>query len=106
MRLSGLIKVTSVEYVKAHELRVQFSDGTEGVADYADDLTGYLASLKSPETFARVELSHGALSWPELNIDIAAEHTYALAHGLPAPQDAEAVNRNVLVVRLRGEGAD
>jgi hypothetical protein len=46
------------------------------------------------------------LSWPELDLDIATEHTYALAHGLPAPSDQEEVDRNFLIVRRRREGAD
>lgn len=106
MKPPRLLKFTSVEYVKDHELRVRFSDGTEGVADYSDDTIGYLAPLQSPETFARVQLSHGALSWRELDIDIATEHTYALAHGLPPPKDEAEVNRNFLAVRRRWEGAD
>ena len=61
------VRVTRVEVLPEFRLRLSFDDGTETVADFADDLWGPLAEpLRDPEYFARVRVDAESrtISWP------------------------------------------
>ena len=97
------LKVVEAAYMRGgsgYRVRVTFSDGSSGIADYDGKLTGLLAPLVDKKQFAKVFVDFGALTWPG-NIDTAAEATYALAHGLERPKSVEDVERNLLAVRVR-----
>ena len=70
-----LTKVTHLERLGGHRLRVRFSDGTEGVHDFAavvGELGPMLEPLRDQAYFARVFLEFGAPTWPN-GFDIAPE---------------------------------
>lgn len=97
------LKITTAAYVRGgsgYRVRASFSDGSEGIADFAGHLTGALAPLVDKKLFARVFVDFGALTWPG-NIDVATEFVHALAHGLARPESLEDVERNLLAVRVR-----
>ena len=80
--------VTGVAVVGDHVLRLLFSDGTAGDADFsAYRWTGVLEPLNDPSYFARVEVDAeaGTVVWPN-GIDLAPEPLYeqAKAHPLAA----------------------
>ena len=85
---SYLPVVTGVAVVGDHVLRLLFSDGTVGDADFsAQRWTGVLEPLNDPSYFAQVELDAeaGTIVWPD-GIDLAPEPLYeqAKAHPLAA----------------------
>ena len=94
------LKVTEAEYLAGYRVRVHFSDGSNGVADYAGELTGFLKPLASKKLFSQVAVKRGMLSWPG-DFDVDATHTHALAHKLTPPKEYADVGRNILAVRLR-----
>ena len=62
-----LNKVTAVNPVAPHVLRVTFQDGYSGIHDFAAlfDRDGPMVEpLRNLDYFARVFLEHGALTWP------------------------------------------
>lgn len=62
-----MVDVLKVRAVDGHKLWVLFSDGSEGVRDFADILAEggpMIEPLKSPEFFARVFVESGAPTWP------------------------------------------
>lgn len=88
MSESYLPVVTGVAVVGDHVLRLLFSDGTVGDADFsAQRWTGVLEPLNDPSYFAQVELDAeaGTIVWPD-GIDLAPEPLYeqAKAHPLAA----------------------
>jgi hypothetical protein len=57
--------VTHARHVHGHVVWLRFADGVEGEVDVADGLTGaLLAPLRDVELFARVQVQHGTLVWP------------------------------------------
>jgi hypothetical protein len=70
-----LTKVTHLEKLGDFRLRVRFTDGSEGVHDFAalvQEPGPMLESLRDPAYFARVFLEFGAPTWPN-GFDIAPE---------------------------------
>ena len=70
-----LNKVLQIERLGGFRLRVRFSDGTEGVRDFAAMVAEpgpMLKPLRDEVYFARVFLEFGALTWPN-GFDIAPE---------------------------------
>lgn len=95
-----LIKVTEVNPLDRYRLELAFSDGTHGVADLGDDLTGPLAALRAPELWSQARVERGAVAWGD-DFDLAPEFLYARAHGLEPPRTGEDVEANQLEVTLR-----
>lgn len=61
------VRVTAVEVLHDHRLRLTFDDGAVTEADFADDLWGPLAEpLRNPEYFARVAVDPQSrtIVWP------------------------------------------
>ena len=80
--------VAGVAVVRDHVLRLLFTDGTAGDADFsAEQWTGVLAPLNDPAYFAQVtvDTEAGTIVWPN-GIDLAPEPLYeqAKAHPLVA----------------------
>jgi len=70
-----LTKVTTLEKLGGFRLRVRFSDGSEGVHDFAamvQEPGSALEPLRHEGYFARVFLEFGAPTWPN-GFDIAPE---------------------------------
>jgi Protein of unknown function (DUF2442) len=70
-----LTKVLRLEKLDNFRLRVRFSDGSEGVHDFAAMVSEpgpMLEPLRDKSYFARVFLEFGALTWPN-GFDIAPE---------------------------------
>jgi hypothetical protein len=70
-----LTKVTHLEKLGDFRLRVRFTDGSEGVHDFAalvQEPGPMLELLRDPAYFARVFLEFGAPTWPN-GFDIAPE---------------------------------
>lgn len=96
-----ILRVTSVQVAGPSRLALTFSDGSSGVADLAGHLSGHFAPLADAERFAGATVEGSGVSWPDADIDAAAEWLYALAHGLPTPVTLNDVARNELTVSLR-----
>ena len=70
-----LTKVTKLEKVGGFRLRVRFTDGSEGVHDFASlvaEAGPMLEPLRDEAYFARVFLEFGSPTWPN-GFDIAPE---------------------------------
>lgn len=70
-----LHRVTNVDVVGEHRLRLTFDDGTRGEVDASGwDWRGVFEPLRDPVYFGRVELDPdlGTISWPN-GADIAPE---------------------------------
>ncbi len=70
-----LYRITAVEVVGEHRLRLSFEDGLAGVLNAANwEWRGVFLPLKDPDYFARVSLDHelGTISWPN-GADVAPE---------------------------------
>ena len=96
----SLIKVTNFKALDGFMLDIAFSDGTRGVADLSDDLTGPLAALRDPGLWRQAHLRRGVVTWND-DLDLAPEFLYARAHKLEAPKTGEDVTRNQLSVTMR-----
>lgn len=95
-----ILRVVDVAHAGDFLLALQFSDGSNGVADLASHLTDILAPLRDPVVFAQAHREGSSVGWPG-DIDVAAEFLYALAHRLPPPITGDDVARNELEVSLR-----
>jgi hypothetical protein len=85
MRENYLPVVTGVAVLGDHVLRLLFSDGTAGDADFsAERWTGVLTPLNDPAYFAQVTVDPeaGTLTWPD-GIDLAPEPLYKQAKAHP-----------------------
>lgn len=85
MSETDLPAVTGVAVLGDHVLRLLFSDGTAGDADFsAERWTGVLAPLSDPAYFARVTIDTeaGTLTWPD-GIDLVPEPLYEQAKSHP-----------------------
>jgi hypothetical protein len=72
-------RVTSVTPLLGFRLYVEFSDGTAGEVEMkrlinAQD-AGVFVSLRDPETFKKVQVDNGAVTWPG-EIDLAPDAMY------------------------------
>lgn len=97
-----MIHVTKVRQAGNYVLHVTFADGTEGDADFSKDIENFepFAPLKDPKLFAQAHVRDGTVVWSD-ELDVAAEHVYALAHRLPEPVTGEQVRANELEVSIR-----
>jgi hypothetical protein len=62
-----MIKVSNVQWIGGHRLRLRFSDGTTGEHDFSPLLAEsgpMLEPLRDPEFFRSVFLEDGAPTWP------------------------------------------
>lgn len=62
-----LVDVISLDPLDGYRLFIQFSDGSEGVADLSTIIAegGYMVEpLRDPELFKRAFISFGVPSWP------------------------------------------
>ncbi|MBB5752847.1 DUF2442 domain-containing protein [Prosthecomicrobium pneumaticum] len=87
-----MIKVVKAEAVGDHLLHVVFSNGSEGVHDFAD-IVGeegpMVEPLRDAAFFARVYLDYGAPSWPNgFDVDAIWLHDAMKALGLLRPAAA------------------
>jgi hypothetical protein len=68
-----LVRVTSAKYVRAHQLRIGFSDGAEKVVDFSRWLHGEVfRPLADKREFKRFFIAGGTVCWPN-GADIAPE---------------------------------
>jgi Protein of unknown function (DUF2442) len=77
--------VVGVAVVGGHVLRLLFSDGTVGDADFsAERWTGVLEPLNDPAYFAQVavDAEAGTIVWPD-GLDLAPEPLYQQARTHP-----------------------
>jgi hypothetical protein len=75
-------RLTEVRHVKAFILHLRFADGTEGDADFADDLEGEVFEpLRDPALFRRARLDPQlhTVVWPN-GADFAPEFLYEKLH--------------------------
>jgi hypothetical protein len=73
-----MVDVLKVRALGEHKLWVQFSDGSEGVRDFADIVARggpMVEPLKSPDYFARVFVESGVPTWPN-GFDVDAINLY------------------------------
>jgi hypothetical protein len=69
----SLPRVTQVEVVADHRLRLTFHDGVIGDVTFGDDeWRGVLAPLRDSALFARVGIEMGTVCWPG-GLDMAPE---------------------------------
>jgi hypothetical protein len=62
-----MVKVVALKPMGDHLLWVQFSDGSEGVRDFADVIAEggpMVELLRDPKFFAKAFISFGVPSWP------------------------------------------
>lgn len=80
-----LVKVVDLAPVGKWRLRVRFSDGSEGMHDFADMVAEggeMVEPLKDQEFFARVHIEYGVPTWPNgFDIDAIALHMNMEAAG-------------------------
>ena len=93
------IKVTKVVALDGYQLDVTFSDGTRGIADLSNDLTGPLAPLQGA-LWKDAHVQHGVVVWND-ELDLAPEFVYARAHQLDPPKSQEQVDANQMAVTMR-----
>ncbi|MBV8978541.1 MAG: DUF2442 domain-containing protein [Alphaproteobacteria bacterium] len=73
-----MVKVADVKPAGGWRLRVRFSDGSEGVHDFAGLVAEggeMIEPLKDQEFFARVHVEYGVPTWPNgFDVDAIALH--------------------------------
>lgn len=75
--INHTVRVVEAEYVKAHQIRLKFTDGTEKVVDFSRWLRGEIFKpLSSKREFRRFFIAGGTVCWPN-GADIAPEALYA-----------------------------
>ncbi|HWA11352.1 MAG TPA: DUF2442 domain-containing protein [Opitutaceae bacterium] len=88
-----VIKVVEARALDDHRIWVRFSNGKQGVHDFADMLAegGVMVEpLRDPAMFRRVFLEFGTLSWPSgFDLDSIALHERMAAAGELTPVAAE-----------------
>ncbi len=96
-----MIHVIGVQHAGAFRLALEFDDDTRGVADLAELVRlPAFALLRDEATFRRAYVDDGTVCWP-VDLDVASERLYALAHGLPVPRTLEQANANEHAMRVR-----
>jgi len=69
-----VIQVTKAEYLGDLRIRLEFSDGASGIADFQGRLDGPIfRPLNDPDTFSRFELTDHTLQWSN-GADFAPEY--------------------------------
>jgi hypothetical protein len=67
------VRVVNAEYVRAHQLRIAFSDGAEKLVDFSRWLHGEVfRPLADKREFKRFFIAGGTVCWPN-GADIAPE---------------------------------
>lgn len=96
------MKVTKVNTLPGHALRLTFSDGTTGDAAMRELIASFppFAPLQDEDLFSQAYIDGGTVAWPN-GLDCAAERLYALAHGLPPPDTFEQAEANELAMSRR-----
>lgn len=96
-----MIKVREVEALPGYRLKLAFSDGTSGLADFAKlvRIAPY-KKLADAAEFGGAFIDHGHVEWPS-GVGVATEMLYAMAHQLPKPKTLEDARANELEVSLR-----
>lgn len=88
-----LIKVVETRALDEHRLWIRFSNGKQGVHDFAGLLAEggtMVEPLRDPAMFKRVFLEFGALTWPNgFDCDSIALHDDMAAAGELTPVAAE-----------------
>jgi Protein of unknown function (DUF2442) len=81
-----LIKVVDLKPLDGHRLWLRFSDGREGVRDFADILAEdgpMVEPLREPAFFARAFVEYGVPAWPNgFDLDAIALHQEMETAGL------------------------
>lgn len=70
-----MIKITHAEHVRGYEIRLRFTDGSEGTLDFSSFIeaaTPMTIPLAAPDYFPRFFIELGALAWPN-GFDLSAE---------------------------------
>jgi Protein of unknown function (DUF2442) len=68
-----LVRVVSAEYVREHQLRIEFSDGAAKIVDFSRWLHGQVFQpLTDKHEFKRFFIAGGTVCWPN-GADIAPE---------------------------------
>lgn len=64
-KITRIPKVTDVEVIAPHGLRLTFDDGVVRDVDLSGELWGPMFEpLRDPTYFAQVVVDHGTVSWP------------------------------------------
>lgn len=92
--MNDLIGVLALEALPDFRLRLEFSNGDEGIRDFADILAEagpMIAPLRDPDLFAKAFLVYGVPTWPNgLQLDPTALHMELAEQGrLVHPEAAE-----------------
>ena len=76
-------RVTDMQFVGEHAMKVRFVDGVEGVVRFeADFFRGVFAHLIDPDRFAEASVAMGAVTWPgELDLAPDRIHDEIVARG-------------------------
>lgn len=84
-KLTRIPRVVEAKVLPPYGLNLTFDDGLVRVIDLADDLWGPMFEpLKDPSFFARVQVDHGTVVWPNgLDLDPV------VLHGDAAPAEAK-----------------
>ncbi len=70
-------KVATVKGTGPLSLFVRFADGIEGEVRFEESrLRGVFEKLRDPVFFNQVGLSHGAVSWPNEEVDLAPDNMH------------------------------
>ena len=70
------IRVVAAEYVRAHQIKMRFTDGTQKTVDFSGWLRGgVFKPLISTREFKRFFIAGGTVCWPN-GADIAPEALY------------------------------
>ena|SRR5438552_7620513 len=90
--------VTNVEYLGAHRLRLEFSDGIRGEVDLRSHVMGQggvFEALENPAFFAQVRVNDdiGTIVWPN-DADLSPDFLYGLV----------TTDKTLIVRRVRGAG--
>lgn len=71
------VQVVAAEYVKAHQIRVTFNDGTQKTVDFSRWLRGEVFKpLAVKQQFRRFFVAGGTVCWPN-GADVAPETLYS-----------------------------
>ncbi|MEJ7891477.1 MAG: DUF2442 domain-containing protein [Solirubrobacteraceae bacterium] len=74
--VASLPRITQVDVLGDHALRLTFADGVVGDVAFEDhEWRGVLEPLRDPALFARVGIEMGTLCWPD-ELDMAPEPLY------------------------------
>ena len=76
-------RVTNMQFIGAHAMKVRFVDGVEGVVRFEPGFfRGVFAHLVDPDHFAQAEVTMGAVTWPgELDLAPDRMHDDIVARG-------------------------